>query len=341
MRLAIITIVLFLVAAPAIAGHSKTDIATIDDGSTFVGEILSVRFATLTLKTDAAGTLNIEWRRITGLTSKFEYQVELIGGSRHYGTLEPPAEPHYIKIVSTTETIEVKLSDVVRLAPIEHTFFQRLRGSLTFGLTYTQANNALQYNLGFDTNYRSRSNYGTLNGSSIFNSQDDIESTQQSDLQLLLAQVSKGAWGPFELAALQSNPDQGYDVRTLLGGGASRFIIENAAHLLALNFGAVYNREEVVDSDQVNNVAELLTSLSFRRYKHDAFSPAINTTLTIFADVASEKRYRGVLKFNMAWKIFHKYTFNFRIDNSYDSNPPGVDASKNNAVLVSSIGYTF
>jgi hypothetical protein len=244
-RLAIIGIVLFLIALPAIARHSKTDIATIDDGSTFVGEILSVRFATLTLKTDAAGTLNIEWRRITGLTSTFEYQIELTGGSRHYGTLEPPTEPQHLRIVSSTGTIEVKLSEVVRLAPIEDSFFQRLNGSFTFGLTYTQANNVLQYNLGFNANYRSRSNYGTLTGSSIFNSQDDVESTQQSDFQLLLAQVSENTWGPFQLGALQSNPAQGYDVRTLLGGGISKFFIEDAARLLALNLGVIYNREEV------------------------------------------------------------------------------------------------
>jgi len=132
---------------PPWPGHPKTDIATIDDGSTFIGEILSVKYATLTLKTDAAGTLHIEWRRITGLTSKFEYQVELTSGTRHYGTLEPPDKPQHLKVVGATDTIEVKLSDVVRLAPIEHTFWQRLNGSFNFGLTYTQANEALQYNI--------------------------------------------------------------------------------------------------------------------------------------------------------------------------------------------------
>ena len=199
----------------------------------------------------------------------------------------------------------------------------------------------LQYNLGFDANYRSRSNYGTLTASSIFNSQDDVESTQQSDIQLLLTQVLKESWGPFELGALQSNPAQGYDVRTLLGGGISKFFIENTARLLALNLGVVYNREEVTDSAEVNDVAELLTSIAFRRYKHDAYSPAIDITLTAFTDISSEERYRAAFKFNMAWKIIHDYTFNFRIDDSYDSNPPGEGANKNNIVLVTSIGYTF
>jgi len=341
-RLAIIGIVLLLAAAPAAATHPKTDIVTIDDGSTLIGEILSVKYATLRLKTSTAGTLNIEWRHITGLTSSYQYQVDLTGGGRHYGTLEPPDDPQHLKVVGSTGTIEVKLTDVVRIAPIEHTFWQRLNGSLNFGLTYTQANEALQYNLGFDTNYRSLKNYATLSASSIFNTQENGESTQQSYLQLIMAQVSKGNWGPFELGAIQSNPDQGYDIRTLLGGGASRFFVESTAHLFALYLGAVYNREEVTGGDEVDNTAELLTAIAFRRYKSASNSPGIETSLNVFTDITSDdRRYRADFKFNIAWKIISKYKFNFSVNNSYDSSPPGVDANKNNFVVVTSIGYTF
>ena len=341
-RLAIITIALALTTTPAVAGHLKTDIATIDEGSILYGEIRSVKYATLTLKTDAAGTLDIEWRRITSLTSKYQYLVELTGGSRHYGTLEPPTKHRHLKVVGSEETIEVPLSDVVRLAPIEETFFDRLKGSLNFGLTYTQSNQALQYNFSFDASYRSRKNYGTFSVSSIFSTQNDVESTQQSNIELMLAQVTQGNWGPFELGVLQSNPDQGYDLRSLLGGGGTRFFIENSAYLLALNLGAVYNREEVTDSVDVNDSVELLTAISFRRYKRHSHSPAIETALSIFTDISDpERRNRAVFNFVIAWKIISDYTFNFQLKDSYDSNPPGVDASKNNVVVVTSIGYIF
>lgn len=47
-------------AAPAAAEHPKTDIVTTNDGSTLYGEILQLQYATLHLKTDIAGTLEIE-----------------------------------------------------------------------------------------------------------------------------------------------------------------------------------------------------------------------------------------------------------------------------------------
>lgn len=340
-RLAFIAISLAFVATPAAAGHPKTDLVTLDEGSTYFGEISSVQYATLKLKTDAAGTLNIEWRRITGLTSKFEYYVELIGGDRHYGTLEPPDKPLHIKIVGSTETIEVKLSDVVLLSPVEHGFWQRLDGSVSFGLTYTQANEALQYNASLTTHYRSRKNFGSLNASSIFNTQQGGDSTKQSNVQLLLAQVGKGKWGPFEVGQLGSNPDQGYDVRTILGGGMSRFPIESSRDLLSLSLGMVYNHEEVTNSNETNDTAEFLAGMSFRHYKRDSHSPAITTSLNVFADLASEKRYRATFDFNIAWKIIHDFTFNFQISDNYDSRPPGTDSNKNNFVVVTSVGYTF
>jgi hypothetical protein len=70
-------------------------------------------------------------------------------------------------------------------------------------------------------------------------------------------------------------------------------------------------------------------------------TPGIDTSLTIFSDFSSDTRHRAVFKFNIAWKIVQNYVFNFHVDDNYDSNPPGVDSSNNNVIVVTSIGYTF
>ena len=146
MRHILIGLVLAIAATPALAGHDKTDIVTTHDGSTFVGEIKSVKYETLNLNTGPAGLLAIEWRHVTGLTSKFQYRFELSGGVRHFGSMGPPKEHGHLSIVSDSGTVEVDLADVVVITPIAHGFWKRLDGSVNFGLSYTQANNALQYN---------------------------------------------------------------------------------------------------------------------------------------------------------------------------------------------------
>ena len=342
LRQTILVLVAIFAAAEVAAEHPKTDVVTTDDGSILYGEVLQLQYATLRLKTDVAGTLEIEWRRVTSIRSEFDYQVELTGADRHYGTLETSDKPMHVNIVGTDGSLEVALSEVVMLAPIEDGVFERIDGTVSAGLTYTQANEVLQYNVGLNAHYRDRRNYVTLSASSIFNDQKSGESTEQSDLKTVWSRVRKGKIGPFVLGSLSSNPTQGYDSRTILGGGLTRLFVENSAHLLAFNLGIVNNRESVTDSSEVDSSNELLTSVSFRRYKSSSDSPSISASADIFTDLGSgTRRNRANLDFILGWKLFHDFTLNFQVTNSYDSDPPGEGASKNNLVVVTSVAYTF
>jgi hypothetical protein len=95
-----------LLVTPAAASHDKSDVVKVDDGGVYVGEIKSVQYATLNLKTDPAGLLSIEWRHVNSLTSKFEYRVELSGGVRHFGSLKPAKELGHLTIVGSSGPIE-------------------------------------------------------------------------------------------------------------------------------------------------------------------------------------------------------------------------------------------
>jgi hypothetical protein len=334
-------VALLTLVVPAYATHDKTDSLTTSDGSIYVGEIKSVKYATLTFKTSAAGTLNIEWRYVTGLVSKFDYQVETTGGVRYYGTLEASEEPGYLRIIWEDEPIEVPLADVVIIAPIEKRFMKRLAGSFDFGLSYTQANEAIQYNLNFRSTYRSRRIFATLDAQSLFNRQEGGESSSQTYISFILAQRTKKKWSPFELGQVESNPDQGYDLRTNLGGGAVYFIVESSRKTLLLELGAVYSREEVTDSSRIDNSAAGLAGIIFRRFKHGTHSPSVEMSLVTFTNVTDTPRIRAVFNFETRWKIVGNFTFNVQLRDSYDSRPPGTDSNNNNVTFVTSVGYTF
>jgi hypothetical protein len=337
----VVGLVLLFASTAAMADHAKTDVVTTDDGGTYIGDIRFVQYAALTLDTDPAGLLTIEWRHITAVQSKFEYRIELTGGIRHYGTLGPASKPDHLSIVADSGTIEVKLSDVVEIVPIAHGFWKRMDGSVNFGLTYTQANNALQYSLNGNASYRSHRNYATISGQSIFNAQSGAESTGQYSLKLTVAQVAAGKWGAFELAQLQSNPDQGYDLRAIGGGGAAYFLAESSRALASLNLGAVYDHENVTDSPDTDDSVEALIGIAYRRFKRGSHSPGVQLSLETFTNVTDTPRFRAVFGFNLAWEIFGNFTLNFQVNNSYDSKPPGTDANQNDLTLVTSFGYTF
>jgi len=324
-----------------LASHPKTDRVTTDDGSVYFGEIKSVQYATLNLDTDPAGLINIEWRHVTGVTSDFQYRVELSGGVLHYGTLGSPEKPGHLSILRAEGPIEAELAEVVAIEPFARGFWRALDGSLEFGLTYTQANNAFQYNLSADVERRTRRHYTSLAAQSIFNTQQGAEASSQHSLKFLMTQVTKKRWGPFEMGQLQSNPEQGYDVRLLVGGGVSNFFIESSATLLALNLGVVYNREDVTGGSDVEDSAEALIGISFRRFKTGSHAPAVQLSAMTFTALDDSHRFRTVFNFSVSWKIIGDFKFSVKITNSYDSQPPGTDANKTDVSVVTSVGYTF
>jgi hypothetical protein len=340
-QLAATILAMLFAAAPALGEHDKTDVATTDDGNTFIGEIKSVQNATLELDTDAAGTLTIEWRRVTSLTSQFEYRLELAGGERQFGSLGPQITPGHLSILSGSNTTEVKLSDVFEIVPIEHKFWRRLDGSVDFGFSYTQANSTVQYNLSADARYRTRKNFAKLSAQSIFNTQEDGDTTNQHYLQFTMAQTAKKKWGAFEVAQIQANPDQGYNQRYVVGGGAAKFFIERSSRYFIINLGAVYNREYVADSSDVDNSAEAMAGFSFRQFKRRSHSPDLQLSLQAFPSMTESSRIRALANFKISWKIVKNFQFSFQVTDHYDSKPPGDDGENNDMSVITSIGYTF
>ena len=332
---------MLIATGPVLAGHAKTDRITTDDGSVYIGEIESVQYATLTLDTDPAGTISIEWRHVTGLTSRFQYRVELNGGVRHFGTLGKPEAPGQMSIDTPDGVIEVKLSDVVSIEPFARGFWKSLDGSLNFGLTYTQASDAFQYNFSGDAERRTRRHYSSLSAQSIFNTQSGAEASSQSYLRFLMKQITRRKWGPFEMGQLQSNESQGYDLRLLLGAGATRFFIEGAMLTARSAWRMRASRAAVTGESTVDDSVEALAGAAFRRFKRGSHSPSIQLSLTTFTSLDDSRRFRTVLNFNVDWKIVGDFKFSCQISNSYDSQPPGTDADNTDVTVVTSVGYTF
>jgi len=333
---------MLLVCVPAAAiDHDKTDIVTTTDGATYVGEIKDVQYATITLDTDPAGTIELQWRYVTGLQSKYRYRVRLAGGDLKFGTLGVPSEKGLLNIVGDPASVEVGLDKIVEIVPFEHGFWERLDGSLNFGLTYTKSSEAFQYNLGADISYRRPAGYAQLTAQSILNKQKGAAKSDQHNLQFSMSHPWSNKWGWFETAQVQSNPDQGYQLRTIVGGGVSNFMIEQTSELLLGNFGVVYNREEVTDSSTVDNSLEATAGISFRKFKTRSGVPSLQVSLQAFRDLSGSSRFRATLNFVISWKLASIFNVNFQVQDNYDSDPPGTDSLKNDVNVITSIGYTF
>src|SRR5262245_46096770 len=69
------------------AGHGKIDLVELTNGNQITCEVVSLQRGKLTAKTDAMGTLSIEWDSVRSLVSPVLYDVELSSGRQLLGSL--------------------------------------------------------------------------------------------------------------------------------------------------------------------------------------------------------------------------------------------------------------
>ncbi len=86
-------VLLALVPAAAAVAAPKTDVVVFLNGDRLTGEVKGLERGQLSLKTDAAGTLSIEWARLASVSSNQLLQVELTSGLRYLGQAFEGATP--------------------------------------------------------------------------------------------------------------------------------------------------------------------------------------------------------------------------------------------------------
>jgi hypothetical protein len=343
-RVAALLLGLSVAAGPAAASHPKTDLVTLDSGDRFHGEIKKVEQGSLTLDTHSVGTISVKWTHVASLVSRYQYEVQATSGERYFGSLAEPDEKGQLKIVGLAGVHDLPLTAVFWLGPIEGGFWKKLDGSVNSGFSYTQSNAALQYSLSADVQYLSRKVSGELQLSSIFNTSQDAESASQQNLSLNMWRPLDAVGGRlmlFGLGQFQSNPNQGYDLRSIGGGGVGLFLRQMSGGFTLVNAGVVADREKVTDSSEVTNDASLLLGLRYSRYRTDFPKYNINLGLSTFTYLTDWARFRVQFHFTLGFEVIHNLSVSLNVIDSYDSQPATAEASNNDLSVTSSLGYTF
>lgn len=327
-------------AAP-VAAHDKTDVVTLKNGDRFTGAIKGVAQESLELDTEAAGTIKVEWPHIASITSSFDYEVEITTGERFFGSFEASVETGELRVVGDDGEHAIPLSEIFSITPIGRGFWKRLNGNVNFGFSYTQSNQAVQYSLSATTHYQNRRYLGSGQLNSIFNTQKGVDSTRQQSAGLRVTRKLKMVSGVYGVVQLQSNPDQGFNLRSVVGGGYDWFLVHRQNEHLIVNAGLVYDREQIVGSSQVDNSAEVNAGLQFANLSLDNPNRTVTIAFDTFTNVTGASRFRAQLNVNLTWQIINNFNLGISLLDSYDSRPPTVESEKNDMSLSLTVGYSY
>ena len=337
-RLATVTLLVVAAARGVSASAPKTDIVELKNGDRITCEIKKLDRGKLTVKTDGIGTLSIEWDDVARVSSAAIYDVELVDGSRVYGTLER-AGAGGVDVTGAMGQTHLLLADIVRVAPLGGTFWRRLDGSINGGFSFTEANVQTQWTFNADVSYRSRYWLSELSADSSLTTREDADRQTRNTLTLRTQRFLRPRWSALGFLQFQQNEELSLDLRTVLGGGIGRVVTQSNRALIELIGGAAFTREEYADADDVK-VAELVGGLSWEWFTFDGRSTNLDTSVLTYYALNLDNRVRVELNANFKSDIVGDLYWSINTFDSYNSAPPP-DQKRNDFGISATIGWSF
>jgi len=328
----------FVLAAPLRA--QKTDVVILQNDDHITGEIKELERGILRYSTDDMSTVRIEWAEIARLTSTDFFEAEVQSGRRYFGSLSSTPQVRSM-VVSAGQFVDtLDMGQVVRMVPIETTFWTRVDGFIDLGLTFARANNALHLSLGGEAAYRGVKWGGRLEGSAYFQRQDDLDGTRATSGSFRLERFFEGRWSLASLMRGERNEELDLDLRVLLGAGAIARVVQTGSALLFVSGGVAGTREAFADTETKYNL-ELLAVADYELFRFNDPEVDLSTELQLFPSLTSLGRVRAEFETRLTLELVSDFVIGLSIHDSFDSEPPAGDASKNDFRVTTSFGWEF
>lgn len=324
------------------AARPKTDVVIMKNGDHITCEIKKLSQGKLQAKTDAMGTISIEWDEIQHLESSFFYRVESRSGERVYGFLAMDEGTDELTVFRGAQKHTYHQNDVVEIVPIEENFWSRFDGSLSFGFSYTKASDVRQVTFDWSTVYIAKRNRINLKASSILTRAGTDSSTQhRHDYSIGFTRLMIKRWTGTLSTGVQRNDELNLHRRFITSLTYGYTLLKSNLHYLLISAGAAWNDELATGSSEATDSADLLFQANYTLYKYDSPKTNINTNLYVYPSLTEEDRIRVEFDFKLRRELVSDFFVDLTYFTSYDSNAPGGAGEQSDYGIVMSIGWSY
>jgi hypothetical protein len=339
-RLVILVFVLSSGAVAIVEAVPRNDIVTLRNGDRITCEVRTLRRGLLEARTDDLGTIQIEWDKIASITTIGVFQVETVLGARHYGALGL-SDIGYVAVLTSTGAVRLDMTDVVRLAHIDEGLWRRLDGSVSAGGSYTKSSGVGQFSLSGDVQVRQPA----FEWRAAFDGTRTVQKSEPDSGrysgQFTYTRLLRNRWGLPVFGLVESNRDLGYSLRSTVGGGIGRNVVQTNRTLLQVAGGLSVNREVPVDAGSVTNV-DGLTTVRYSFFTYDFPKTEVLLQGKLFPSLSNLGRVRMSADSKLTRAIVTNDLYlAVTMFDEYDSRPPTGTAKSNDVGLTFSLGWKF
>ena len=343
-RSVVLAIVLAGIAlCPACPSHAaRTDVVILQNGDHVTGEVKSLDRGLLKFKTDHMGTFNIEWEYVAKVTSNRLLEVELKSGQRYFGRITSLEGPGMLVVTSAEGfAYDVEIADTVRIAQLDEvgSLRDRLDGYVDLGYSSTRATDVTEWSFDAGVNYRDRIRLWELD----FQTVQSDSGTSESGSSSLTGQQKRffgNRWFWSGVLQFSQNDSQNLDLRTLLGGGLGRYLVQTNHQLFGLGTGIGYVREDLDDGTSFNST-EVILAFGYDAFRFDDPELDLSADLVVFPSLTVSGRVRASAEISLRYVLIDDFYAELSWSETYDNKPRSADAARRDYTVTTSLGYTF
>lgn len=333
-------IIIFLLILSEISFGQKTDILIMDNDDKITGEIKTMNFGKLNLKTSSLGTLSIEWDKVKFIYTDKEFDFELDDGNLIVGHIDSTDIPFELTIITDIKKYKVATEKIVALAQLKSSFWEKSTGYVSVGLNYTKGTGNGQFNLTAKGAFRSKKWSTSSYLNSILSFQDDQETSKNQRLDLNLERLLPNKWVLGAQVSFEQNTELGINLRTSVIPMGGYIFSRSNKNVLWGAGGVSFNKETFTDTTQSILNLDGFAQLNYQIFIYDSPSISLNTFANIYPGFTDWGRIRSNFNIYLDWEILSDFYWNLTFYYSYDNKPTGT-ASTNDYGFNSSLKYVF
>ncbi|HEY7172960.1 MAG TPA: DUF481 domain-containing protein [Vicinamibacterales bacterium] len=330
---------LVLALAGGAAAADKVDVIHFKNGDRLTCEIKNLDRSVLTISTDPLGSASVHWGEVADLLSPRLFDVQLASGEHFLGSLAASAPGQMVLQFVGGGTGTVPLTEVIRMAPIGTSIWNRINGSVDAGFSFAQADLETHWTLNGAATYRSPRYELDANIASQVTARQDESSISRNSIGFNWNRSFGNHWYTIGWGQLQQNQELALDLRVVLGGGVGRDVVHTTRRLWSIYGGAAYTNEKF-SGEPVAQSAEAAIGGQLDFFTPGTTDYKITNSVVAYINMTGRGRLR--LEQQSAWRHEFLKDFYWSLNgfDSFDGDPPD-DQKKNDFGVSFTLGWKF
>jgi len=317
-----------LFSSPLFARDSK-DIIVMKNGDRMTGEIKRLSAGVLSVRLKyVQGIIGVQWSEVANLESTQLFLVQTESGTVYTGKLSGAVATGErilkIEVASVPEKeVEISVAQVVRLDQTAERFSRRLSGTISTGILYSKGNEATQYNVASEIEYRKErwSSEASFNSSFASGSGANVSTRNQTDVSSMRL-LRWNNWFYSGTGDFLQSSVQGIDLQTTLGGGIGRYLKNSNQTSLYVVGGLAWQNaqyERYTTNQGAQNAASALVAAELKVFR---FKKTDLDVSTLVLPGISEARVRVNTNASYYIRLLGDLEWNLSFYGNWDNQPP-------------------